>query len=114
MTMGRIIFIPAFAIATASIVICTSASTRAQSVPQQCIEQGHKPGTAGFYRCLQETPADSGSKSALGSKNGDAESILRGNPQDAVSDYAGSSMDGATKPDPNILKNFDPGGRSGR
>lgn len=114
MAMGRIIFIPAFAIATASIALCASASSQAQSAPDQCIQQGHKPGTAGFYRCLQETQSDSGTESVLGSQNGDAESILRGNAQDAVSDYTGSSMDGATKPDPNILKNFDPGGRPGR
>lgn len=114
MTMGRIIFIPAFAIAIASIVLCASASAQAQSAPDKCIQQGHKPGTAGFYRCLQETQSDSGKGSALGSQNGDAESILRGKPEDAASDFSGSSMDGATKPDPNILKNFDPGGRSGR
>lgn len=80
----------------------------AQSVMEQCIQKGFKPGTSGFYHCIQET---SGSpESDQDTPSGDAESILKGNPQDAVSDYSGSTMDGATAPDPNILKQFNPGG----
>lgn len=114
MTAGRNVFTSAFAIAIALTLLCGPTSTRAQSVGQQCIEQGHKPGTAGFYHCLQETSSRDSAKSGLESQDQDAGSILSGDPQNAVSDYAGSTMDGATKPDPDILKNFDPGRGPGR
>lgn len=115
MTIGRYIFTATIATAVASAISCAPSPSMAQSSPDQCIQQGHKPGTAGFYHCLQEGSSDSGSESSLvDTKNGDAGSILKGDPQDAVSDYAGSTMDGATKPDPDVLKNFTPGNGQGR
>ena len=79
----------------------------AQSTAQACIQQGHKPGTAGFYHCLSEGGGSSGSGSlgeAQSSEPGEPESILGGTPENAVTDYTGSTMSGATSPDPNILK----------
>jgi hypothetical protein len=78
----------------------------AQSTAQACIQQGHKPGTAGFYHCL-EGGGNSGSGSlgeAQSSEPGEPESILGGSPENAVTDYTGSTMSGATSPDPDILK----------
>jgi hypothetical protein len=114
MTIGRYFFAATFATAFASAMTYAPAPSLAQSAPDKCIQQGHKPGSAGFYHCLQENAADDTNESGLETKSGEAESILGGNPQDAASDYAGSSMDGATKPDPNILKNFTPGQTPGQ
>jgi len=110
MTIGRYLFSATIATAIASAISCAPAPSMAQSTPDSCIQQGHKPGTAGFYHCLQEgSSASSNESSLVDTKNGDAGSIPKGDPQDAVSDYAGSTMDGATKPDPDVLKNFNPG-----
>jgi len=86
---------------------------------QDCIQQGYKPGTAGFYHCLQESTASSGGAGIPGTgvdngpATGDVGSILKGQPQDAVTDYSGSSMEGATSPDPDILKQLNSGAKPG-
>lgn len=94
------------AVLSLSVATIASEAAYAQSAGQACIQQGHKPGTAGFYRCLQEAgggEAGSGGESQSG-ETGEAESILGGSPENAVTDYIGSTMSGATSPDPDILK----------
>lgn len=110
MTIGRYLFAATVATAIAAAVSYAPAPAFAQRAPDECIQQGHKPGTPGFYHCLQENASRGGNEGGLvDTPKGDAGSILKGDPQDAVSDYAGSTMDGATKPDPDVLKNFTPG-----
>ena len=78
----------------------------AQSTGDDCVRQGFKPGTAAFYRCLQDSGASESGNNAKsqGPDTGEAGSILRGSPEGAITDYSGSTMSGATTPDPNILK----------
>ena len=113
MIFGRHIFIALLTTVIPLAVVTGASPVRAQSMMEQCIQQGFKPGTAGFYRCLQETSGSDG-ENTQDIPSGDAGSILSGDPQDAVSDYSGSTMDGATAPDPSILKQFNPGGDPNR
>lgn len=113
MKIGRHLFSALLATVTLLAVVTGAGPAHAQSVMEQCIQQGFKPGTAGFYRCLQETSGSDG-ENTQDIPSGDAGSILNGDPQDAVSDYSGSTMDGATAPDPSILKQFNPGGDPNR
>jgi len=78
----------------------------AQSTGDDCVQKGYKPGTAAFYRCLQDSAAsgESSGSESQGPDTGEAGSILGGSPDSAVTDYSGSTMSGATTPDPNILK----------
>ena len=95
------------ALLTLGVTMTVSGLAVAQSAGHACIQQGHKPGTAGFYHCLQEAGSNQtgGSESQSQSgEAGEAESILSGSPENAVTDYTGSTMSGATSPDPNILK----------
>ena len=88
-----------------SAVVCAQPAL-AQSTGDDCVRQGFKPGTAAFYRCLQDSAASESSNNAEGQgpDTGEAGSILRGSPDGAITDYSGSTMSGATTPDPNILK----------
>jgi hypothetical protein len=111
MAFDNRLHVPFLLAAALFFAMASTGAAQAQSVMDQCIQNGFKPGTSGFYRCLQEE-SGSGDDSDLGSKeqSGEAGSILTGDPQNAVTDYSGSSMDGASAPDRNILKNFNPGG----
>lgn len=84
----------------------TAVAAQAQSAADSCLRQGYKPGTPAFYRCLQDKTAAQGHKSGKlkSPDTGEAGSILGGSPDNAVTDYSGSTMSGATTPDPNILK----------
>lgn len=108
MAFDRRILAPSMLPAVLLYALASAGPAQAQSVMEQCIQRGFKPGTSGFYRCLQDVSGGSGGQGQKDA-NGDAGSILGGDPQDAVSDFTGSSMDGATAPDPNVLKNFNPG-----
>jgi hypothetical protein len=95
------------AVLSLGVAMTVSGFALAQSTAQACIQQGYKPGTAGFYHCLSEGSSNSGSGSlgeAQSSEPGEPESILGGSPENAVTDYTGSTMSGATSPDPDILK----------
>lgn len=85
------------------------ATALAQNPVEDCVEQGYRPGTIGFYQCLQSAAANQESSGPEVPDTGEAGSILNGNPDDAVTDYSGSSMEGATTPDPNILKQLNSG-----
>ena len=118
MRTGTFRLTPSVLILSAAIAAAIGGPAFAQSVGQACIQQGHKPGTAGFYHCLQE---GSGGGEAAGSgvepqgaDTGEAGSILGGSPDNAVTDYTGSTMSGATSPDPNILKQLNSPGRAPR
>jgi hypothetical protein len=103
MRIGALLLAPAVLGSFAAMPL--SEPALAQSAGQACIQQGHKPGTAGFYRCLQEVGGSEGGGEGGGEgQSGEAESILGGSPDNAVTDYTGSTMSGATSPDPNILK----------
>ena len=90
-----------------------SSAALAQGVVEECIQQGYKPGTAGFYHCLQ-SGSHSRSDSSQSPQSGEAGSILNGDPDNAVTDYSGSTMDGAPSPDPKILKQLNSGGQPNR
>jgi len=110
MTIGKF---SSAAVLMSFVALVAPSSAIAQSAVQECIQQGFKPGTAGFYHCLQgNTGGEGGDSQDAGS--GEAASILSGDPDNAVTDYSGSTMDGATAPDPNILKQLNPGGAPGQ
>ena len=80
-------------------------SARAQSTGEDCVRQGHKPGTAAFYRCLQESGGSEASSGGEGQGAEGSDSGLGAGVTDGTSTESGSSfMSGATSPDPNILK----------
>ena len=83
--------------------------TLAQDAMQSCIQKGFKPGSSGFYRCLQQSGG--ADRSAVDTKPdpGDPGSILGGSTDNAVTDYSGSSMEGANAPDPELLKQLNSG-----
>lgn len=95
------------------VVSVATVPARAQSAVQECIQQGFKPGTAGFYHCLQGSGGSESTESPT-TESGDPASILSGNPDNAVTDFSGSSMEGATAPDPNILKQLNTGRPAGQ
>ena len=99
-------------LATLAVSVST-VPVRAQSAGQECIQQGFKPGTAGFYHCLQGSGGSDSTESPT-PESGDPASILSGNPDNAVTDFSGSSMEGATAPDPNILKQLNTGRPAGQ
>jgi hypothetical protein len=113
MSIDRTLYSALFLSLTALAAMAGTAPAHAQSVMQDCIQQGFKPGTAGFYHCLQEsTGAENPDSQNSGA--GDPASILSGDPDNAVTDFSGSTMDGATSPDPNILKQLNTGKPSGK
>lgn len=100
------LFVGLPALASLGLASMLSAVAVAQDAGHACVQQGHRPGSAGFYRCLQEaggSEASAGGEQQSGAP-GEAESILSGSPENAVTDYTGSTMSGATSPDPDILK----------
>ena len=93
-------------------VLLAPSTAFAQNAFEDCVQQGFRPGTAGFYQCLQGGGASQQGGEPESPDTGEAGSILGGNPDNAVTDYSGgSSMDGATTPDPEILKPLNPGRR---
>ncbi|MEM9682822.1 MAG: hypothetical protein AAF942_06135 [Pseudomonadota bacterium] len=81
----------------------------AQDAMQSCIQQGFKPGSSGFYRCLQQSGGTDRPTTEKKQESGDAGSILGGSSDNAVTDYSGSSMEGASAPDPDLLKQLNSG-----
>ena len=83
--------------------------TLAQDAMQSCIQKGFKPGSSGFYRCLQQTGGADRSTTEQKPDSGDAGSIpdLRFRRADTM--YSGSSMEGANAPDPDLLKQLNSG-----
>ena len=85
-----------------------------QSSPDFCIGLGHKPGSANYYRCIeahqnvQPQGLDSLTKGSAGKKD-EAESLLTGTPEGALGDSPGITTEGATSPDPNLLKQLEQG-----
>ncbi len=76
----------------------------AQEGYQTCISQGHKPGSNGFYRCLQSVRGSTSGTTTKKESSGSAGSIISGNSDDAVSGYTGGPIEGASDPDPDLLK----------
>lgn len=85
----------------------------AQGVVQDCVDRGFKPGTAGFYHCLQ-TASASESSELQSSEDNDTGSNLESDADSAAADVTGSTMEGATAPDPDILKQLNGGPAPGR
>lgn len=81
----------------------------AQDAMQNCIQKGFKPGSSGFYRCLQQSGGADRSTTDTKPDSGDPGSILSGSADNAVTDYSGSSMEGASAPDPDLLKQLNSG-----
>ena len=85
-----------------------------QSSPEFCIGLGHKPGSANYYRCLeahqnvQPQGLDNLSKGS-GGKQGESESQLIRTPEAGVGDSSGVTTEGATSPDPKLLKQLEQG-----
>ena len=113
MMTGKMRLTSLFLSLAALVVSVSIAPAWAQSVVQDCIQQGFKPGTAGFYHCLQQSGGSESTESSP-AEPGDPASILSGNPDNAVTDFSGSSMEGATAPDPNILKQLNTGRPAGQ
>jgi len=101
----------AAAAATLTVLLGPTAAL-AQNAIEDCMQQGYRPGTTGFYQCLQNATANQRSGEQESPDTGEAGSILGGSPDNAVTDYSGgSSMEGATTPDPEILKQLNTGSR---
>jgi hypothetical protein len=91
-------------------VLLGSTGALAQNAIEDCMQQGYRPGTAGFYQCLQSATANQRGNEPESPDTGEAGSILGGSPDNAVTDFSsGSSMEGATTPDPEILKQLNTG-----
>lgn len=88
-----------------ALVFTTPAAT--QQGYQTCISQGHKPGSNGFYRCLQSIRGSATDSSVKKGTSGSAGSIISGNSDDAVSGYTGGPIEGASNPDPDLLKQLE-------
>lgn len=89
----------------AALAITTPAAS--QEGYQTCINQGHKPGSNGFYRCLQSIRASAADSTTKKESSGSAGSIISGNSDDAVSGYSGGPIEGALDPDPDLLKQLE-------
>lgn len=76
---------------------------------QSCIQKGFKPGSSGFYRCLQQSGGADRSTTDTKPDSSDPGSILGGPTANAVTNYSGSSMEGANAPDRNLLKQLNSG-----
>lgn len=95
-------------------VLLGAPAALAQNAVEDCMEQGYRPGTAGFFQCLQSAEAARRQSEVESPATGEAGSILNGSPDNAVTDYSGSSMEGATTPDPDILKQLNSGTKPNR
>jgi hypothetical protein len=91
-----------------------AAAAFAQDAVEDCMQQGYRPGTPGFFQCLQAAVANKRASEGESPDTGEAGSTPHGNPDNTVTDYSGSSMDGATSPDPDILKQLNSGSRPNR
>lgn len=80
------------------------APAAAQEGYQTCINQGHKPGSNGFYRCLQSVRSSAADSTTKKKDSGSAGSIISGSSDDALSGYTGGPIEGASDPDPDLLK----------
>ena len=94
--------------------VAATAATAQQSSAEFCIGLGHKPGSANYYRCLEAHQnvkpqgLDSLTKGTEGKKD-DAESLLTGPPEGALGELPGITTEGATSPDPDLLKQLEQG-----
>ena len=70
MCFGTIRIVTATLLLGAALAAGDPDSARAQSTGEDCVRQGHKPGTAAFYRCLQES---GGSEASSGGEGQGAE-----------------------------------------
>jgi hypothetical protein len=109
--------LPFAAFGITALVHATPAAT--QQGYQTCISQGHKPGSNGFYRCLQSLRGSGADSSAKKGTAGSADSIISGSSDDAVGGYTGGPIEGASNPDPDLLKQLEkddltPSGPGGR
>lgn len=86
----------------------------AQDAMQSCIQQGFKPGSSGFYRCLQKSGGSAQSETTQKSESGETGSKRNGSSDNTVPDFSGSTMDGASSPDPDILKQLNSGASPSR
>ena len=82
----------------------------AQSGSDTCVERGHKPGSAGFYRCLQglQTGGTSGLGALQNPRKSEAEKVLESAPDNAIGEFTGGAIEGASNPDPDLLKQLEP------
>lgn len=96
---------PLGALGIAALVLATPAA--GQEGYQTCISQGHKPGSNGFYRCLQSLRGSGADSSAKKGTSGSAGSIISGDSDDAVTGYTGGPIEGASNPDPDLLKQLE-------
>jgi hypothetical protein len=104
---------PAATLPLLGLLLFGPATAAAQNTGQNCVDQGFKPGTAGFYNCLQSAgESDSGLPQPSG--DSDSDSGSQTDPDNAVTDFTGSTMDGATAPDPDLLKQLNGGSAAGR
>lgn len=108
---------PFAAFGITALAITTPAAT--QEGYQTCISQGHKPGSNGFYRCLQSIRASAADSAKKKESSGTAGSIISGDSDDALSGYTGGPIEGASDPDPDLLKQLEkddltPSGPGGR
>ena len=99
--------------------IAVASPATAQKGYQTCINQGHKPGSNGFYRCLESARTSGADSSAKQGTSGSAGLINSGNSEDAVTGYSGGPIEGASNPDPDLLKQLEkddltPSGPGGR
>lgn len=97
--------LPFAAFGITALVLATPAAT--QQGYQTCISQGHKPGSNGFYRCLQTLQGSEKDSPAKKGTSGSAGSIISGNSDDAVGGYTGGPIEGASNPDPDLLKQLE-------
>jgi hypothetical protein len=105
MCFGTIRLVAAPLILGAALTAAGADAARAQSTGEDCVRQGHKPGTAAFYRCLQESGGSEGSSGGEGQGAEGSDSGLGAGVTDGTStESSNSTMSGATSPDPDILK----------
>ena len=100
-----------------AVFLITAASTPAsaqQSSAEFCIGLGHKPGSANYYRCLEAHQnvkpqgLDSLTK-GTDKKKDEAQNLLTGSPEGALGEFPGITTEGATSPDPDLLKQLEQG-----
>ena len=84
----------------------------AQGALEECLQRGFRPGTVGFYQCLQGGGGEGSEPQS--SESTEQEAVSGGDPENAATDLSGSSMEGATAPDPDILKQLNGGNARGR
>jgi len=107
------IFRRALAVATLGVFL-PAAAAFAEDAVENCMQQGYRPGTPGFFQCLQAALANKRASEGENLDIGATGSTSPGNPDNAITDYSGSSMEGATSPDPDILKQLNSGSRPNR